>query len=472
MLQFLGEAVIATLLAAAIALAAAESLLPAMNGFLDTGAQLDYANLGWLLLAAILLIGVVAGAYPAFLLSSFRPAAVLKGWARVSVRGALVRNLLVTLQFSVLVVLAISAIVIWRQRDFALNEALRVDTDQMLLLRLGTIDTLSFAGPGVRMSCAPALQDQLRRLPGVRGVSCSGLDLLNGGGGFSWNADGEKFTISGATQEPGLFALYGVKPLAGKLDAPGGTVINLAAVRMMGFASPEAALGQTWFPGKPDAPWLKRVGRHNTIITGVVPDFAFYSVNRRIEPTKYSALGAFPGRLIHIKLTGGQIPETLAAIDRVWNAAGMQRPLDRFFLSDHMQQVYRETTRQAQLFSIFSGVAILLACMGLVGIAIAGAERRIKEIGVRKAMGARTWQIAALLLWQFSLPVLLANLLAWPAAFWLMQRWLAGFVYRIELQWWMFAAASGATLLLALLTVAGQAIRTARQKPVLALRYE
>ena len=137
-----------------------------------------------------------------------------------------------------------------------------------------------------------------------------------------------------------------------------------------------------------------------------------------------------------------------------------------------MRQLYSGMERQGELLAVFAGVAVLLACLGLFGLSVATGERRIKEVGVRKAMGAAVLQVAALLLWQFSRPVLLANLVAWPAAFWLMRRWLSAFAYHVELQWWVFAGASTGALLVALLAVGGQALLAARQKPVLALRYE
>jgi putative ABC transport system permease protein len=260
-----------------------------------------------------------------------------------------------------------------------------------------------------------------------------------------------------------------------------GTVINAAAVRKLGFASPQAALGQSWIAAaKMPAPfqkdWTGTYGAH-AVITAVVPDFSFGSVRTAIPPTLYSpwadiSWAGVSGHMVHIKLGGRDILETLAAIDRLHGRSGIDAPLDRVFLNDQMQALYRDVTRDANFLAGTAAIAIILACMGLVGIAVSTAERRIKEIGVRKVMGAPTWQVVSLLLWRFSLPVLLANAIAWPVAYWLMQRWLAGFVYHIELQWWLFAAASLVALLLALLTVAGQAIRTARAKPVLALRYE
>jgi putative ABC transport system permease protein len=297
---------------------------------------------------------------------------------------------------------------------------------------------------------------------------------------------GSEEYISAWTVDPRIFALYGIRSIAGALPRASvgdeavrriGTILNLSAVRKLGFASPQAALGKSWIAAIKDMTpqWRKTLtdayGAHATI-TAVIPDFWFYSVRMEIPAALYTPWAGVEARSAHIKLNGRDIPETLAAIDRIYAQSGIDRPLDRFFLDDYMQSLYRDVTRDAQFFAGTAAIAIILACMGLAGIALSTAERRTKEIGVRKAMGATTPRILGLLLWQFSLPVLAASLIAWPIAFWLMRRWLSGFVYRIELEWWMFAAASGAALLLALLTVAGQAIQTARAKPVLALRYE
>jgi putative ABC transport system permease protein len=208
----------------------------------------------------------------------------------------------------------------------------------------------------------------------------------------------------------------------------------------------------------------------------VVPDFSFHALaDQPIAPAIYTSSPTPFGDaddLVSIRLKGQQIPETLAAIDRLWGTVNPGQMVNRFFLDAHMQELYLDMLRQAQLFAIFSAVAIFLACLGLLGLSIATAERRTKEIGVRKAMGADSGQIVMLLLWQFAQPVLWANVIAWPVAWWLMRRWLSGFAYHVDLHWWVFAAASLGALAIALLTVAGQAFLTARQKPVLALRYE
>jgi putative ABC transport system permease protein len=166
------------------------------------------------------------------------------------------------------------------------------------------------------------------------------------------------------------------------------------------------------------------------------------------------------------------MPATLAALEKLWTRTGNQGPMARYFLSDRQADLYRQILHQAELYGMFAGVAIVLACMGLVGIAAAAVQRRVREIGIRKALGARNGQIVKLLLWQFARPVLLANLVAWPVALWWTRRWLAGFAYHVDLHWWLFAGASLVALVFALLTVGVQAWVAARARPVLALRTE
>jgi putative ABC transport system permease protein len=280
--------------------------------------------------------------------------------------------------------------------------------------------------------------------------------------------------------DPAIFSLYGIKPVAGSFaNAANRVILNMAAVKLLGFASPQDAIGKTWIkPKELRAQWEPQFDgpgpdSPSTFVAAVVPDFGFQTVSRPVMPSVMSP--KVPGdvrRVIQIKLDGRRIPETIAGIDRVWRQSGHAGTPDRIFLDDYMQQQYLDLERETQLFTLVSGIAIFMACLGLFGIAVSTAERRTKEIGIRKAMGAGNAQIVALLLWQFAQPVLWANVIAWPVAWWLMRRWLSGFAYHIDLHWWVFAAASLGALAIALLTVAGQAFLTARQKPVLALRYE
>jgi len=473
--QFLGEALISAGLAAGIAVALCEWLLPPLNAFLRSGAAFDYRNnpiLVVFLFLGIAVLGLVAGAYPAFVLSAFQPAKVLKGRGGSTASSNFVRDVLVTLQFATLIVLAVAATIVWQQRTYATGAALRVNIDRMLLVK------------NQQSTCPSSFESEVRKLPGVRGTACTGEQILHDHYGqmvLDVTAKGQTglFIISA---DPGLFALYGVKPIAGSLRAMSptgkaedgfGVVINMAAMHKLGFASPQAAIGHSWIPRGVRPNFIARNGGSRGTIMAVVPDFAFYSVSQAIEPHIYTPWGHWLGHsFLHIKLNGHQIPETLAAIDHLWTATNQPGPFNSVFLDAHMQQLYLNMTREAQTFAIFACIAILLACLGLFGIAVSTAERRTKEIGIRKAMGAGNAQIVTLLLWQFAQPVLWANVVAWPVAWWLMRRWLSGFAYHIDLHWWVFAAASLGALAIALLTVAGQAFLTARQKPVLALRYE
>lgn len=250
-------------------------------------------------------------------------------------------------------------------------------------------------------------------------------------------------------------------------------VINEAAVTALGYATSAEAIGK---------PLRMGVGAYATtdVIIGVVRDFSLYPPLEKMRPAAYKTAtdtGAgmrgpgFDGAALHVRLNGLNVPETLAAIDAIWKRHS-QDPINRIFLDSFVRQQQITVLRQGQAFAAFAGVAALLAVLGLFGLSLAAAGQRVKEIGVRKAMGAESRQIVALLLWQFSRPVLLATLIAWPAAFWLMRRWLAEFPYHIGLQWWVFALSSLVMLGIALLTVAWQAWLAAREKPVLALRYE
>ncbi|HTB65309.1 MAG TPA: FtsX-like permease family protein [Steroidobacteraceae bacterium] len=460
--QFMVESMVYVLLSSLLAIALAEWSLPYANTFLDAGATFKYwrdpALLGAMAAAAVLL-GMLAGAWPALALSAFRPLRILKGGPAQSRSASLLRQSLVTLQFAILVGLMIAAGVVYLQRHFATEDALRVDTDQMLL---------------VRSPCNPAFVNQVQALPGVRGLACSTAGLLDDSQFMTANdRTGIPQLVFVAPVGPSLFDLYGVKPVAGKISSsPDGIyyVINETAARQLGFARPVDAIGFT----------LPAIGHGRTQnnnatlpVIGVVPDFSLGSVQRRIEAVGYVVTSADNDfNLLNIKLTGRRMPETLAAIDDAWKATGGRNPINRLFLEEHIQNLYIAMLREAQLFAVFTAVAVILACLGLLGLAASFAERRTREIGIRKALGADTGNVIHLLLRQFAKPVLWANLIAWPVTAYAMHRWLQGFAYHVELRLWLFPAAAALSLAIALLTVSFHAIMVARAKPIAALRYE
>jgi putative ABC transport system permease protein len=473
-LQFLGESLIHVAMAAVVAAALTELLIPRVNTFLNSGASFDYWRdptlLAWMGLG-VFTVGILAGVYPAFVLSAFRPVSVLKG-SMFQSGGAVARQCLVALQF--LIGLLIAAGVVYQQRIYATRDALRVNADEMLI---------------IRSPCNTAFETEVRALPGVRGAFCSTDALLSAAvfGNYRLK-DGSVEAIDMVGVEFGLLDLYGLKPLAGRFspsqngnDVPSAArwrfIVNEAAARRFGFASPSAAVGQALpFAPSGDGSLQPEVA---TEIVGVVPDFSIHAVEHSVKPAIYYMPSAICGdgalrdfQLINVKLAGRDIPETLEMMDRLWPATGGSGPIDRFFLNDYIQNLYLGMLREAQVFSVFSGVAVLLACLGLVGLSASATERRTKEIGIRKAMGAGSSDIVRLLVWEFTRPVLCANAIAWPAAAFFMNRWLHGFAYHVELQPWLFIAATVLALLVALLTVSVQSYRVARAEPISALRYE
>jgi putative ABC transport system permease protein len=443
-----------------VAVALTELLLPYVNAFLTTGATFKYWQDPTLIAAialAALLLGVLAGAYPAFVLSAFRPLRILTGETRQSRGAGVLRQILVTGQFAILIGLIIAAAVVYQQHQFATQDALRVDTDQMLL---------------IRAPCNTGFTSELRRLAGVRGVSCSGGNLVDHGGINVWLLNdkvGVPQLIYRIVAEPSLFDLYAIKPVAGRTSgSAGGTyyMINETAARRLGFARPADAIGY-------QAPVYDAKPPQKVSVIGVIPDFSFGSVEQKIEAQAFGVIPNDTGLdLISVKLTGHQIPETLSAIDRLWVATGPKTPISRVFLEERIQTLYLAMLREAQLFGVFASIAVVIASLGLLGLAASIAERRTREIGIRKALGADTASIIRLLLQQFAKPVLWANLIAWPVTAYALHRWLRGFAYHVDLAVWLFPAAAALALLIALLTVSTHSILVARAKPVTALRYE
>jgi len=250
------------------------------------------------------------------------------------------------------------------------------------------------------------------------------------------------------------------------LTAPGTVVLNEAAVRALGFSSPQDAIGQTTAYNEKNPVPVE--------IIGVVPDFAVDAVHTIVPPiVYYIAPDLVPGTaLLSVRIDGARIPETLQAIDTRWKQVGPPRSISRQFLDQRIAEVFADITRQQTFFSVFAGVAICIAALGLFGMSASVAERRTKEIGIRKAMGASSGDIVRHLVWEFTKPVILANAIAWPLGYYTMNRWLSGFAYHVTLEVWLFLAATGLAVFIAVITVWSHASLVARTQPVVALRYE
>jgi putative ABC transport system permease protein len=480
--QFMGEALIYVVISMVIAVALAELLLPYLNGFVQRVLKFDYLGdprVGGTLIGAGLMTALLAGLYPSLVLSGFRPATALKGGAAQPAGSASVRNVLVVGQFAILIGLIVMTGTIYRQTNFALHDALRLDTSQVL----------EVWGP-----CRGAFRQEMERLPGVRAVSCGSPMALGVSPSKTviFKRDRSMQTVSEGPLDVGFFEIHGLKLLAGRffskangedmvLDRPTlapptvqpPLVINVTAAHALGYSNPADAVGKryAWVRWNQPTPPGRIPQQQVSEIVGVAPDFSLGSVRSPIEPTLYYVNPAV-ARAMLVKLDGRTMPETLRQIDAIWKRTGHDEPLERVFENQAVQDLYRDVITQGVTLAICSSLAIFIACLGLFALAAFTTERRTKEIGVRKAMGATNFDVVRLLLWQFTKPVLWANLIAWPLAFWAMDHWLHGFAYRVDLPAWLFLLAAAVAVLIAWITVAAHAWLAARAAPATALRYE
>ena len=482
--QFMGEALVYVAVALVAAVAIVELVLPALNGVVQRKMAFDYLGDPALLAAMLVVtvtVGLLAGIYPALVLSGFRPALVLKGGPIEASGGGRLRQALVVTQFCVLIALLLAAITIARQTNFAISKGAHVDQSNVVLL---------FASP-----CTDALRDAVKAVPGVEGAACSSPTALAVAGSIDdVQLNGRRANLELTPVDFGFFDIYGIRPLAGRVfdigrpsddganhanDAPP-IVLNEAAVRTLGIRSNEAALGQhmKWqylqnagitklnYSAEPYLP---------SEVVGVVPDFTFGTVRNPVQPAFFyvaKKVDILSSVALNVKLDPARTAETLPRLAQTWKAVSNGQPLQEVFANQFMLRLYIDTIVQGAFVAVCALIAVSVACLGLFALSAYTAERRTKEIGVRKAMGASSADILKLLLWQFLWPVLIASVIACPIAFLVMNWWLGGFAYRVDQPLWAFLAAGGAAVIIALSTVLYQALRVSRAKPVMALRYE
>jgi putative ABC transport system permease protein len=476
--QFIGESLLYVGCAAVIAVSAAELLLPGLNAFLQRTMEFAYWSdpiLAAVAVIVLLLLALAAGIYPALALSMLRPARIFGSSGVVSTHQSVsVRRALVTVQIAILIGLVLAAVVISRQAAFAMNQSLRLDTTQVLV---------------IRHACSEGFKDAVRALSGIDTVACSAWTppaSMEAAAGAS-SPEGHQSVVTYTSIDFGFLELYGLKPVAGRfhdLNRSSDTlamgvaagihepvVLNEAAVHALGYQSPAAAVGSTinWSHALP--PPAMSTGPHQSEIIGVVPDFLTGSIREPIRPSVFY-VDPSSNSTLSVKLSSPAQKQALDSIDQLWIRMDHSGPIARSFLDQLLQGKYNEFVRQARLLAMFSAVAIFIACIGLFALCAFTADRRRKEIGVRKALGARRADIAWLLLWDFAQPILWANLIAWPVGFLLMDHWLHGFAYHTELQLWVFLLAGGLATGISLLTVGVHTALVAGQQPVSTLRYE
>lgn len=455
--QFMAEAFGYVLLALILAIALAELLLPVLNRILSRTMSFDYFTdpvTAGLLAAVTVVVGLAAGAYPALVLSSFKPASALKGDA-VGSSGAMARQALVVVQVLVLVVVGIVTATAYRQSQLVIENAMKMGGDEILL---------------IDQPCTSTLKERIKAVQGVRQAACTRGFGVNFMLGMEAATPGQpSVPVNLEIPEIGAFGFFGIKTVAGRLHEGGSQtlVINDAARKALGFKSAAEAIGKTLSYGNP----REGAGKPQMAPIGAVT--ADFVVRGPASPTVYAAADA-EGMVegVSVKLIGSDIPATLRRLDALWKDLGQVRPMNRTFYSEFMQSIYEDVTLLVRVAAACAAASLLIACLGMFSLSAFVADLRTKEIGVRKALGARSGDILRLLLGQFSKPVILANLIAWPAAYAGLAWWLRQFAEPAGQPFWVFLCAGGASLLIAWATVFVHAWAVARQKPVTALRYE
>jgi putative ABC transport system permease protein len=469
--QFISESLLLTAVALMLSFILIAVVLPAFNQLAGKELQLSDMSRSSVLIAATVItmtIALLAGSYPALILSKFQPVKVLKGTFKNTSSGVWLRKSLIVFQFVVSVFLVVATIVIKGQMHFIQNKKLGYDRDHVIVMNIDQkiIDKIDL------------FKTELKTNPSILAVSKANNSPVSIAGGYSMNrADmsaAEGMNTRGNPVDDEYVKANGLQIIAGAdlskqdiLDASKDDysksyyhyILNESAAKALGW-TPVEAIGKKMFLGE------QRPGE----VKAVVKDFHFASLHNPIEP-----LVLFPGgwgNTLIVKVSGQNLAQTISFLQNKWKQTATHRPFEYRFMDEDFNKLYDSEMRTAKVFNIFSAIAILLACLGLFGLSAYSAKQRIKEIGIRKVLGASAGNITLLLSNSFIKLVLVAFVIACPIAWFVMDKWLQDFAYRINISWWMFVLAGLLALLIALITVSFQAIKAAIANPVKSLRTE
>ena len=457
--QYLGESTLIALFSLAVGLGVVWALLPKFNEI--TGKQLNLTVDPTIMLfvaVIVLLTGVIAGSYPALYLSRFNPAAVLKGKLTSLAGEVWARKGLVVFQFALSIILIVSVWVVYKQIDFIQTKNLGYDKDNVIIM----------GREGVVFEKQEAFLNEIRKVPGVVAASATGHDMTghNGGTyGVEWpgkNPD-DRTEFERVTVDYGLIELLGVTLKEGRSFSKEfaaedkNIIFNEAAIRFMGLTDPIGKKIKLWDEERE--------------IIGVVKDFNFETFHEQVKPLFFFLNAENTGNIM-IKIAAGEERETIDRLEKFYNAFNPGFPFSYRFIDDDYQELYTAERRVATLSRYFAGLAVLISCLGLFGLAAFTAERRMKEIGIRKILGASNRGIVYLLTGEFTTMVLIAIVIALPASYYMATSWLGGFVFRIELHWWFFAGSGVIALLIAWITVGIQTLKASHVNPTECLRSE
>jgi putative ABC transport system permease protein len=462
--QFLFESVVMTVVAVPLSLILVEILSQSLPSFFGKQLNVNYWKnplLPIILFGLVLFLGLFSGSYPAFFLSSFKPSSVIYGKFRSGAKGHLFRKILVVIQFSISVFLITGTFIIHEQLNFIQNKNLGFDKDNIMFIPV--------QDETVKRDFQP-FKTKLLQYPGILSVSASTSlpSVAPGMGAFipQGHSEEDAFIVRHLLCDYDFIPTYKMTIIKGRnfdqsiaTDRKQALIINETAASHLGWDNP---IGQIL---------VNRSGKYQVI--GVVNDFHFRSKHQKIEPLVISLIP--DNRYIYyasLRIKGDKINRTLNIIKDTWRSMSSGEPFQYFFLNDNIDQLYKSETSTSRLFDFLTVMALFIACLGLFGLAAYTAEQRTKEMGIRKVLGASVFNIFYLLSSEFTKWILLSNLIAWPLSYYFMSHWLENFAYRINLSVFTFILSGAIALLIALITVSFQGLKTSLSNPVASLRYE
>lgn len=466
--QFLTESILLSLIAVVLAIVLVLVALPAVS-------EISGKPLNWRLLLSLklapailcmpLILGLLAGSYPAWVLARFRPVEVLKGQFRSSGNGVILRKALVVIQFSLSVALIAGTAIVYSQLKHLRSHTLGFRQDQMLVINYAGDDKVNQSIDAVKAALArnPAVQSitASRAVPGDFFPNASTLVELR-------NGDMKVETPALYEVDYDFIPAYEMKMAAGRAysrdfpsDVEQSLLLNEAAAKLYGYAKPEDIIGKRF----------EQWGRKGQVI-GIVKDFNYQSLHKKVEPLVIRMAPSYVLNKISLRIKTDNLPQTIKELEKTWSSLAPHRPFLYTFLDQAFNLQYKQDEHFGELFAAFAALTIFIACLGLFGLATYATEQRVKEIGIRKVLGASVSSIISLLSSDFIRLVLIAIVIATPAVWWAMQQWLQSYAYRIEIQWWMIGLAGILAVTTAMITVSFLAMKAAFMNPIKALKTE
>jgi putative ABC transport system permease protein len=470
-IQFISESVLLSLIALLLAIILVKLFLPYISTLSQRDLDLPLFSDPLIMLIIVMgtvITGLLSGLYPAAYLSSFKPSKVLKGSPQTGKNKGVFRNVLVVGQFTGAVFLMIATVFALKQLYYMQHRDPGFNREQVVTVSLNSKSYAKY----------DAIKEEFQKNPLISGVTASqqrlGNNLHQSGMKFQGNGPARSLASSQVIVDPDYLKVYNIGLVAGrnfsrdyKTDNGKAFIINQTMARELlkddSKASIQSLIGKSYGFG-----WMDTLGT----IVGITEDFNFNSLHHKIETLTIINQKDWGFNEMSVKITGKNTEMAIAHMQSVWKKIVPDQPFEYSFLDEHFAELYRSDKQISKIVGILASLAIIISCLGLFGLASYSAERRVKEIGIRKVLGASVQSVVSLLSRDFVRLVLIANLIAWPIAWFTLSKWLQDFAYRIEISWWIFIAAGICAILIALATVSFQAIKAAIANPIKSLRSE